>query len=291
MWIRTVWGTWVLLLSSWLCLSATASGQVINAGCNDTPGKAPVEWVIRGQPFSALSYVRTFAVGQDGNRRFVRNERYPIRIARNATGCLRIDIVDNPQDACAQLDVLVPPLCRDWDVAVFDLAHQAVTHWTGGDRGYPGSVVVRLDPSQLGDAVRYTSEVPVPATETASDEPDIRVEILGEKVIEGLGVVGVRETRTVRVGAAQPVVATIHEVWMSPGLRLVVQVIDGDPRKQLTIAGLDHVKREVDETLFQPVAGYPVRILPVHLPDYASYAAEDVRHLSFWFVRSFDGGE
>jgi hypothetical protein len=41
-------------------------------------------------------------------RQFIRSERYPIRIARTSAGCLRMDVVENPQDDCAQLNVLLP---------------------------------------------------------------------------------------------------------------------------------------------------------------------------------------
>lgn len=279
---------WLLFLPAWFCLATIAFGQVMQPGCDETPGGASVDGVIRNQPFSAVSYVRTFAVEADGTRRFLRNERYPIRIARNAAGCLRIDSVENPDGACARFDVLMPPPCSDWSVAVFDLTHGVVTHWSEGERGYPGAAVIRLTPSQLEDAKRDSSAVPVPPTATPPDEPEVRVAVLGEKVIEGLRVIGVRETRSVRVDDTHPPTPIIHEVWISPEMKVVVQVIDGDPRKQVTVAGLDHVKRQVDESLFQRVPGYPVRFYPKNQGD---LTREDLRDLSFWFVRSFDGGD
>lgn len=284
--MRTGFGMWMVLLSFWFGLAARASGQSMKPGCDESG--TPVKGVIRDQPFSALSYVRTFAVEADGTRRFLRNERYPIRIARNAVGCLRMDYVENPQDACARLDVLEPAPCIDRPVAVFDLTHAVVTHWSEGERGYPGPVVIRLTPSQVEDAKLDTSAMQVPPTATSSDEQDLRVEVLGEKVIEGLRVIGVRETRTVRVSDSRPPAQTIHEVWVSPELKVVVQVIDGNPRKQLIIAGLDHVHRQVDDSFFQPVPGYRAAF---YSQDTRDLAKEDIRYLSFWFVQSFDSGE
>lgn len=280
--MRTLLCVWMLLLSAWFCLSATASGQAMKPGCDESALAAPVRGVIRDQPFSALRYVRTFAVEADGTRRFLRNERYPIRIARNAAGCLRVDYVENLDDACAQLNVLVPAPCSDRLVAVFDLAQAVVTHWSEGERGYPGQAVIALTPSQVEDAKRDTSEVPMPPTGIPPDESDLRVEVLGEKVIEGLRVIGIRETRTVRVDTSRPPLQTIHEVWVSPKLKLVAQVIDGDSSKQLTIAGLDDIRRQVDESLFQPLPGYPARFDP---KDTEEFGKEDLRVLSFWFVR------
>jgi hypothetical protein len=286
--IQTALGTWILLMSSWFCFSAAAAGQTMKAGCDETARDTPITGVIRDQPFSALSYVRTYVVGRDGAKRFTRNERYPMKVARNAVGCLRIDFVDNPQEACARLDVLVPAPCSDWSVAIFDLAHKAVTHWAEGERGYLGPVVIQMSASQLEEAMHDTSEMPVPPPATPPDDPNLLVEILGEKLIQGVRVVGVRQTRTVRVDDSHLPIRSIHEVWVSPELKLVVQVIDGDPQKELTITGLDQVKRQVDETLFQPVTGYPVLSYPERA---SNLADDDVQHLSDWFVRSFEGAD
>jgi hypothetical protein len=105
----TVSGMWMLVLSCWLYFVANARGQEMKAGCDELAGISPVAGVIRDRPFSARSYIRTFAVQSDGTRRFIRNERYPIRVARNSAGCVRVDFVDEPEEACAQLDVLVGP--------------------------------------------------------------------------------------------------------------------------------------------------------------------------------------
>jgi hypothetical protein len=148
--------------------------------------------------------------------------------------------------------------------------------------------VIGLTPLQVKNAEQEPSGVPVMPTDTLTGEPNVHVEVFGGKLIQGLRVIGLRETRMVRVRGVEPPAQMIHEVWVSPDLQLTLQVIDGDPRKLLTISGLDHVLLHVEESEFQPVPGYSPRIYP---KDTRGLAGNDINQLSFWFVRSFSSDE
>ena len=69
--------------------------------------------LVVGHPFSAIKYARRVRVLPDGKQQFLSNERYPIRIARDADGRLTMQIIDTAglYPECDRLDILVPPIC------------------------------------------------------------------------------------------------------------------------------------------------------------------------------------
>jgi hypothetical protein len=95
-------------------------------GAQDAPATAPSSPLITGHPFTAIKYARRVKVLQDGKLQFIRNERYPVRIARDADGRLMMQVLNGDPESpeCHWLDTLVPPVCPDWGVFVIDpVAH------------------------------------------------------------------------------------------------------------------------------------------------------------------------
>jgi hypothetical protein len=87
-------------------------------------------------------------------------------------------------------------------------------------------------------------------------------ESLGTDVIDGLNVVGTRETITINagvVGNSQPLV-TSKEFWYSPDLGVNLAVTRKDPREGTqAIRVVDLSRTEPDPTMFQVPAGYAVQ--------------------------------
>jgi hypothetical protein len=69
--------------------------------------------LIVGHPFSAIKYARSVRILPDSKQKFLHNERYPTRIARDADGRLLIQVIhsDNLLPDCDQLDLPIPPVC------------------------------------------------------------------------------------------------------------------------------------------------------------------------------------
>jgi hypothetical protein len=86
-------------------------------------------------------------------------------------------------------------------------------------------------------------------------------ESLGSDVINGLNVVGTRETITINAGAvgnSQPLVTT-REFWYSPDLQVNLEVTRKDPREGTqAIHVADLSRAEPDPAMFQVPAGYVV---------------------------------
>jgi hypothetical protein len=87
-------------------------------------------------------------------------------------------------------------------------------------------------------------------------------ESLGTDVIDGLSVVGTRETVTVNagvVGNSQPLVST-KEFWYSADLGINLAVTRKDPREGTQVIHVVDLSRtEPDPTMFQVPAGYAVQ--------------------------------
>jgi len=235
------------------------------------------------EPFSATSYVRVVKILPDGKQQFIRNVRYPIRLARDAEGRVRIDIAPNPGEECDQMQMLTPPVCDDWAVVVFDPHAQTSTHWVGGEIGYHGPVVVKLTTSQFQDAETATLTLPSQPTADTLDDPNATFQDLGEKQIDGIDANGIRITRVLWLdqgGASRVRTVHIHEVWTSEPMHLVVRIIDGDPNGEETIAGLDHVSLGDHPELFQLPSGYRTMFY-----DQGRYAGDDISLLGSWFVQ------
>lgn len=90
---------------------------------------------------------------------------------------------------------------------------------------------------------------------------DLRTESLGTKTIEGIPVMGTKNSSTIPAGAMgndKSIVIT-RETWYSPDLKLILLSSQTDPRFGETTYSLTNIKQsEPDPTLFQVPAGYEV---------------------------------
>lgn len=248
----------------------------------DEPG-SNAQGAVQRKPFSAVSFMREVKVLSDGNHQFIRNLRYPIRLARDPAGRVRLDVVLNPDAECNEMELLAPPVCSEWSVVIFDPHTQTVTHWVDGERGYHGPVVIKLRPSQLEDGEHSTAAMPAQPKSDSFDDPDTTFEKLGDREIQGILATGTRVTNTHWIDQAGSRIRKIyiHEVWTSEPMQLVVRIVDGDPSGEEVIAGLEHVSLKYDPTLFKLPQGYPVR-----QTDKAQFADEDVSTvIASWFVQ------
>jgi len=87
--------------------------------------------------------------------------------------------------------------------------------------------------------------------------PEVTVEKVGTKEIEGVAVEGTR--RTVNLATNDKSLATVSEVWYSPELKITMFSKDSDPRTGGRIRRLIHVSRsEPPAALFAPPSDYSV---------------------------------
>lgn len=240
------------------------------------------------EPFAATSYVRIVRVLPNGKQQFMRNVRYPILLARDSAGRVRLDVVPNPPEECDDLKMPIPPVCSSWSIVIFDPRAQTTTRWEGGVRGFHGPVVFKLSPSQLEDAESSTRTMPKQPTANSLDDPSVTFESLGEKDIQGIRATGIRMTTVHWLDQAGARVRTvhIHEVWTSESMQLVVRIIDGDPDGEEMIAGLDHVSLGEHPDLFQLPDVYPTRFY-----DQSHLASDSLSLLTSWFVQMPDQGD
>jgi hypothetical protein len=105
----------------------------------------------------------------------------------------------------------------------------------------------------------------VKATGSAPDQnpqPGPVLEDLGTQQMEGLSVIGVRTTRTIRAGAEgndAPII-TISDIWTSPDLGVSLLHTASDPRSGDVSSRMTNVQRlEPDPALFQVPADYKIK--------------------------------
>jgi hypothetical protein len=225
-----------------------------------TDSTTTTQGIVRGQPFSAIRYVRKVKILPDGKQKFLRNDRYPAQMARDSEGRIRIESIQ-PQSECDRPEQLEPPPCPAWSVLLFDLTARRITSWLDGAIAAHGSVIFRLSDQQLEDAENATNILPVYAPVSNWDGATFTTKHLGDKVIEGIRATGIRITKEIpagRLGNNEPIV-TIREVWTSASMKLILQVIDGDPRGEETISGFEHVSLTPNPALFQSPDGYQIQ--------------------------------
>lgn len=199
----------------------------------------------------------------DGKWQFLRNERYPIRIARDADGRLMMQTIrtDNLGPECYRLDLLVPHVCPSWSVFVIDPVAHTVTHWGDGEIAYHAGVDFPLTPERLQEAADDTAALPALGPDFTDEDGKVSTVDLGYREIEGIAAHGVRWT--LLYDAANQDGQTvhrirIHEVWSSTDMQLIVRVIDGDPNGEETVWGLEKVALTPDAALFRPPDGYEI---------------------------------
>jgi len=216
--------------------------------------------LITGQPFTGIKYARRVRVLPDGKLQFVRNERYPTRIARDADGRLMMQVLqaDPLSPECHWLDTPVPPVCPDWSVFVIDPVAHKVTHWGEGEMAYHGGVDFPLTLVRQEDAADSTAALPALKPDFTDEDGKMSTVDLGDRVIDGITAHGVRWTLLYDVNQdGQPVQRTrIHEVWTSREMQLIVRVIDGDPGGEETMWGLEKISLSPDAVLFRPPDDY-----------------------------------
>ena len=240
---------------------------------------------VTGQPFSAIKYTRTVKIMPDG-KRVIKSERYSIRLARDADGRVLVEGASPPVE-CEGPGLLEPLKCIYARFLFFDPKARTMTHWMEGESAGDGMIVIQLKAAQYEEAERLTLNVQKDANETDADEPDVIRKDLGQKVIEGVSATGVRWTTAMSTGVPgqKATITHIHEVWTSTDLKMVIKIIDGDPRDEETITGLEHISRAPDPSLFHPPDGYKIWDWKVSRWIHSSAADGDIRDLVEWQVK------
>jgi hypothetical protein len=259
-----------------------AAGQEGQEAATESGGnlvKAPVV----GRAFSATKYAKLVSVLPDGKRHFIRNERYPTRVARAADGRIMMQSFgDDVSSECDRPTMRIPPPCPYWNVFVIDLSSHLVTHWSDGEFAAQIAVDFPLSQERLELAARLTSEMPNLGPDPDTDATKMSKEDLGDRVIDGIRARGVRTTITYPVGHSGSKVPTalIHELWIAPEMNLIVRVIDGDPHGLERIWGLEKISLQPDPSLFLPPHGYGMQH---QKSDWGAY--HDFEELESWFEK------
>jgi hypothetical protein len=259
-----------------------ATGQSNDPSAEDHALSTAGSMIVAGHAFSAIRYSRRVKISPTGKQQFIRNEYYPILIARDSEGRVRVQSVSNPPLECDQLQSLVPPPCPAWGVILFDPVTQTITHWTEGEIAGHAAIKVKLSAQQVEEAEKATSIITADPPDTNQDIKQVTTENLGAKVIEGISVTGIRTTTTFPVqppNQERPTI-NVHEVWISEDMKLIVQIVDGDPQNEETLSGLDHISLQPDPTLFHPPDGYEIQ----YPRTVGKYVDSDMGDVDEWFV-------
>ena len=292
-------GIWIALLYAVVSVSAQnaedasqASGQTSqDQQTASNTAYSPHAVAVTGQAFSALRYSRKVAVLPDGELKVV-EEVNVMAVARDGDGRVRIEFAGADVPECANLGLKAMEKCPVRTISVFDPMAQTMTHWGGGAWTGPGIVVIHMSAAQVDDAERLTLTLPGDTFDRDGAESDgavVTTKKLEEKQVEGIRATGVRTTVVIPAGHAgnKEPITTIHEVWVSTEMQLVVKVIDGDPAKELRISGLEHVSLSADGALFLGHEGDRV----FSWTDHPEFASEDLEHLALWFPQSAEKDE
>jgi hypothetical protein len=115
-----------------------------------------------------------------------------------------------------------------------------------------------------------TSFSPMPPGTFDNGKRTLVRESIGNDVIDGINVVGTRETLTIAagvVGNSQPLVIT-REFWYSPDLQVNLLITRKDPREGTQVVRASEISRaEPDPALFKIPAGFSVRSAPPPKPE------------------------
>jgi len=270
----------VVLMTLYAYMAAGQNSQPHTA-VNDQGSSTAI--MVTGQAFSAIKYSRKVRVLSDEKKQFIRNEHYPVQLARDSEGRVRRQNLENPLPECAQPTMPVPPICPGWGVYLFDpVAHTAAT-WTEGERAMHGAVFTLLSSAQMEEVERSTSVVPIDELKFDSELASIKTEQLGEKVIEGVRATGMRTTMVYPIGHSgnKAPITRIHEVWTSAEMRLVIRTIDGDPNGEESVSGLEKISLDPDPGLFQPPDRYEIQHMEPRCFSLRAYLSR----LADWFAK------
>jgi hypothetical protein len=153
----------------------------------------------------------------------------------------------------------------------------------------PGSMTIQIQPGM--QIARVTKGVPAPEPKgpprpysmrvtnllSRKPPPDISVEDLGYRQIEGISARGVRlaDLGTESDGDWNGKPLRITETWASDDLAATILEIRSDPRKQMEdVTTLTNIKREEpDHALFEIPPGYKINPTPDEMPYQMAHAA------------------
>ncbi len=232
--------------------------------------------IVTGQAFSAVRYSRTVRVEPNGRRAIVR-EGHRVLMARDREGRIYMAGQGMADKQCDLPSLGKLPVCDFWGPLLLDLRAKTIWHWTDGEIGdKEQSVQMGLRDDQFADAERFTSVLPKPPD---SAEPGVTVQSLGERNFKGIRATGIRTTIT-RAGPDGKPASTIHEVWTSAKMHLVLRVVDGDPQGEETVSGLTAISLTPDAKLFQLPERHYLRHWGER--DTRGFADADVRNLGEW---------
>jgi hypothetical protein len=225
---------------------ANAPNQVTTTTDNP-PASLPTN-----NPFSAIRYWHRVKVLPNGKVKFLRHERYPALWARDAAGRVRIQSIDFHGDCDRPMDV-VPPECDGWGEDVFDPSANIIIGWPAGPEAVDIAGIVPLASDQVSELLELTSGLRIPDPEPDDEATNTKTESLGEKDIDGVRATGVRTTAFYppRHSGNKLPITIIHEVWTSTELGMAVRVIDGNPKGEESIRGLEKISLQPDPALFR----------------------------------------
>lgn len=252
------------------------------------PLSGEIPQLITGHPFTAIKYARRVRVLPDKQLQYIRNERYPTQIARDADGRLMMQVINSDHffPECDRLDMPVPPACPAWLVFVIDPVAHSLSHWLEGERGGKEAATFPLTQARLDEATDVTSALPSLEPDFSPEDGEVDKVDLGDSTIDGIPVHGARWTARRSVNQDGHIVyrLRIHEVWTSKEMQLIVMVIDGDPNGEEKIWGLEKISLTPEASLFRPPDGYGThhetnseRLRIVGVPDF-----EDLKS---WFAQ------
>ncbi len=235
--------------------------------------------IVVGHPFSAVKYSRIVRVLPAG-KTIVISEGHKLFLARDSSGLIFMATADRFGNACDLPSLGDLPLCDYWTAFLLNIKTRVIWHWSDGETADRTQLVLMdLRDDQIAEATERTSTSDefLPGTEQG---PRVSAQDLGEKSFEGIKAKGVR-TVVAHEGVDGKPRMTIHEVWFSSDMRLVIRVVDGDPTGDERISGLDHISLAPEPSLFRPPEGRTLR----HWKDNSEYADPDIDELSQWFVK------
>lgn len=247
--------------------------------------------LIVGHPFVATKFAWRVRILPDGKQQFLRNERYPIRIARDADGRLMMEKIqsDNLAPECDRLAMLVPPPCPSRAFVAIDPVAHNITHWGEGEIAEHSAVEFPLTSARLEEAIESTSVLPALSPDFSDGDGEVSKTDFGTRDIDGIQAHGIRWTLLYQTNQNGEIVqrTRIHEVWTSTEMHLIVRVIDGDPNGEETIWGLEKFSLTPDATLFRPPDGYAMvyRTSAQWLPMLDHFISGDFDALHQWFAK------